>query len=262
METYGKIKDLFSVDGKSALITGGTKGLGKAIATGLLENGCDVYLTSRSIKECDDICNYAESIGRKCILYSCDVTKSDEVAEMVRHAWSELGKIDVLVNSAGINRIKFLYEADDESWNSVINTNVTATFYVIREVSKVMMKQYSGKIINLSSMKGFLGTSEFGYSAYCASKGAINMLTKQVACELAEYGITCNAIAPTFIKTAINEKQLENEEFRKSLEARIPLGRIGRQSDLVNLSLYLASDASGFITGQTIPLDGGILARQ
>jgi gluconate 5-dehydrogenase len=262
METYGKVRDLFSVEGKTAVITGGTKGLGKAVAAGLLENGCDVYLVSRNRNGCEDIIEFAERAGRKCIHYPCDVTKSGEVTDMADHIRSASGKIDILVNSAGINIIKFIDELDDASWSSVINTNLTAAFYAIRAVSRAMKPQGGGRIINISSMKGFLGTSDSGYSAYCASKGAINMLTKQAACELAKYRITCNAIAPTFIKTSINEKQLEDDAFRKSLESRIPLGRIGKLGDLVSLALYLASDASEFITGQTILLDGGIMARQ
>jgi gluconate 5-dehydrogenase len=262
METYGKVGDLFSVKGKTAVITGGTSGLGKAVAIGLLENDCDVFLVSRRRNGCEDIIEFAEQTGRTCIHCSCDVTKSDEVADTISRVHAASGKIDILVNSAGMNILKFIDELDNADWDSVINTNLTAVFYVIRAVSKIMKGQGGGRIINISSVKGFLGTSDFGYSAYCASKGAINMLTKQVACELAKYHITCNAIAPTFIKTAINEKMLENETFRKELEARIPLGRIGRSGDLVNLSLYLASDASDFITGQTILLDGGILARQ
>ncbi len=262
METFGKCSEIFSVEGKKALVTGGTKGLGKAMVTGLMENGCDVFVTSRNIKGIEDLQEFAEKAGRKLITYSCDVTNTEAVKGMVAAAKEQLGRIDILVNCAGTIVLKWLREMDDESWNSVIDANVTATFKVIRETSKVMVEQKYGKIINLSSMKGILGTNGNGFSAYCTSKGAINMLTKQVACELAQYNINCNAIAPTYIKTALNADQLSNVEFRKSLEARIPLGRIGQLKDLVNLGLYLSSDASSFITGQLILLDGGIHAMQ
>ncbi|MHB1392411.1 MAG: SDR family NAD(P)-dependent oxidoreductase [Clostridia bacterium] len=262
MEQFGKHNEIFSVEGKKALVTGGTKGLGKAIVTSLLENGCDVFVTSRNVTGVTDLCDFAEKMGRKFIPYSCDVTKPEAVREMVVAAKEQLGRIDILVNCAGIIKIKMLREMDDESWQDVIDTNLTASFTVIRETAKVMVDQQYGKIINLSSMKSILGTSEKGYTAYCASKGGINMLTKQVACELARYNINCNAIAPTYIKTDLNADQLDNVEFRKSLEARIPLGRIGQLKDLVNLALFLASEASSFITGQVILLDGGIHAIQ
>ncbi|MBR0597451.1 SDR family NAD(P)-dependent oxidoreductase [Sinanaerobacter chloroacetimidivorans] len=261
METYGMCSEIFCIAGKKALVTGGTKGLGKAIVTGLLENGCDVFVTSRNVAGADELQDFAEKMGRKLVLYSCDVTKSESVKEMVNAAKEQLGRIDILINSAGNIKIKPLKEMDDDSWNNVIDTNLTATFTVIREVSKVMEEQRYGKIINMSSMKSVLGTVK-GFSAYCASKGAINMLTKQVACELAKFNINCNAIAPTYIKTDLNAEQLEDEEFRKSLEVRIPLGRIGTMNDLVNLALFLVSDASCFITGQVILLDGGIYAMQ
>lgn len=262
METFGKCSEIFSVEGKKALVTGGTKGLGKAMVTSLLENGCDVFVTSRNISGVTDLSDFAEKMGRKFIVYSCDVTKPEAVREMVLNAKEKLGGIDILINCAGILIVKMLRDMDDDSWNQVIDTNLTANFTVIRETAKVMVDQRYGKIINMSSMKGFLGTSEKGYTAYCASKGAINMLTKQVACELAKYNINCNAMAPTYIKTDLNAEQLENLEFRRSLEARIPLGRIGQLKDLVNLALFLASDASSFITGQVILLDGGIYAIQ
>jgi gluconate 5-dehydrogenase len=262
MKSYGKCNDIFSIQGKKALVTGGTRGLGKAIATGFLENGCDVFVTSRNIGGLEDLQAFADSVGSKLTAWSCDATKPESVAEMVAAAKNAMGRIDILFNSAGILIEKMLREMDNDSWNAVMNTNINANFTVIRETAKVMVEQKYGKIINMSSMKSLLGTAKQGYTAYCTSKGAINMLTKQVACELAQYNINCNAIAPTYIKTALNAYQLDNETFRKGLEARIPMGRIGDMQDLVNLALFLASDASCFITGQIILLDGGIHAMQ
>lgn len=262
METYGKIGEIFSVEGKKALITGGTKGLGKAFVAGFLENGCDVFVTARNVNDVDDMKQFAEEIGRKYIAYSCDVTNSAAVRDMAAAAKEQLGRIDILINCAGVLRLSMIREMDDESWLDQVNTNLNSTFYVTRETSKIMVDQNYGKIINLSSMKSVLGTNEKGYSGYCATKGAVNMFTKQVACELAKYNINCNAIAPTFIRTALNAALLDDVNFRTALEARIPLGRIGQMQDLVNLGLYLASDASSFITGQVILLDGGIHAMQ
>lgn len=261
MESY-KTSTLFDVKGKTALITGGTKGLGHAMASCLLENGCDVMVVSRNITGIDDLMETAKAAGSRCIGHSCDVTDSAAVTAMVHAAEEQLGKIDILINAAGMNKPKMLEDMDDANWDQILNLNLRASFIVTREVVRVMRKHHYGKIINISSMKSVLGVSDAGYTAYCASKGAINMLTKQIACETAADGITVNAIAPTFIKTAINAHQLEDPVFYKSLTDRIPVGRIGQFRDLMGLLLLLTSDASQFITGQIYLLDGGISARQ
>ena len=262
MNTYGDALKIFALDGKKALIPGGTKGLGREMAVCLLENGCDVSVASRNPTGNEDIFEYAEKLNRQYFQFKCDVTKTNEVIEMVNAAKQNMGRIDILINSMGTNNPTMLTEMDDDTWDSIVNLNLRATFIMIREVAKIMKEQKYGKIINISSMKSILGVSDAGYSAYCASKGGVNMLTKQTACELAAYNITVNAIAPTFIKTSINGAMLDNIEFKKSLEQRIPMGRIGTFQDLMGLTLLLASDASSFITGQILLLDGGIAARQ
>ena len=257
-----EMKSIFDVSGKKAVVTGGTKGLGRAMASCLLDNGCDVMVVSRRAEDLDELMERAAAAGAKCWHYACDITDTAAVREMVCAAEETMGRIDILINSAGMNIVKMLEDMDDDSWDTVLDLNLKASFVVMREVLKVMRKHSYGKIINISSMKSVMGTSTAGYSAYCASKGAINMLTKQVACEAAADGITVNAIAPTFIKTAINAHQLEDPVFYKSLTDRIPVGRIGTFRDLAGLTLLLSSDASQFITGQVIMLDGGITARQ
>jgi gluconate 5-dehydrogenase len=260
---YGLASDIFSVKGKKALITGGSKGLGREMAICLLENGCEIYLTSRNVEPCEEVARYAESIGGKCHYSSCDVTQSGPVIEMVEDALKKMGRIDILINSAGGSILKFLADMDDDSWDKVINMNLRSTFIVTREVvTRAMRPQQYGKIINLSSMKSVLGTALTGHSAYCASKGGVSMLTKQLACETAADHITINAIAPTFIKTAINASLMDDPSFRDPLVKRIPVGRIGEFRDIMGLTMLMASDASEFITGQTILLDGGIAARQ
>ena len=173
-----------------------------------------------------------------------------------------MGRIDILINSAGRNIIKMTEDMDDASWDAVLDLNLKANFVVIREVLKIMKKQKYGKIVNLSSMKSVFGVSDMGYSAYCASKGAINMLTKQIACEAASDNITVNAIAPTFIVTDINRQLFEDPSFRESLEARIPIGRVGHFRQLAVLLLLLVSDSSQVLAGQIYLVDGGISARQ
>lgn len=261
MKNY-QSSSVFDIRGKKALVVGGTKGLGREMAICLLENGCDVVVVSRNIDGNEDMAETAKSSGVNLYFYSCDVLNTDAVVDMVSYAEKTLGRIDILINSAGRNITKMIEEMDDASWDAVLDLNLRANFIIMREVVKVMRKHKYGKIVNLSSMKSVFGVSDSGYTAYCASKGAINMLTKQVACEVAADGITVNAIAPTFIETDINRHQLQNPVFRNTLEARIPVGRIGQFQDLMGLLLLLVSDASQFITGQILLLDGGISARQ
>lgn len=253
---------LFDIRGKKALVVGGTKGLGREMALCLIENGCDVMVVSRSASDGDDMLKFAKECGVRFFSYPCDVMKSEEVSNMVEFAKNTLGRIDILVNSAGRNITKMVAEMDDEAWDAVLDLNLRANFIILREVVKVMREQQYGKIVNMSSMKSVFGVSDSGYTAYCASKGAINMLTKQIACEVAADNITVNALAPTFIETAINRHQLQDPAFKGALEARIPVGRIGQFSDLMGLLLLLVSDASQFLTGQIYLIDGGISARQ
>lgn len=253
---------LFDIRGKKALVAGGTKGLGREMAMCLMENGCDVMVVSRNVNDSGDMLQHAKECGVRFFSYACNVLETEAVEAMVEFAKNTMGRIDILINSAGRNITKMVAEMDDESWDAVLDLNLRANFIILREVVKVMRKQQYGKIVNMSSMKSVFGVSDSGYTAYCASKGAINMLTKQIACEVAADHITVNALAPTFIETAINRHQLQDPVFKNALEARIPVGRIGQFSDLMGLLLLLVSDASQFLTGQIYLIDGGISARQ
>lgn len=253
---------LFDIRGKKALVVGGTKGLGREMAMCLMENGCDIMVVSRNVNDSEDMLQHAEECGVRFFSYPCNVLETEAVEAMVEFAKNTMGRIDILINSAGRNITKMVAEMDDESWDAVLDLNLRANFIILREVVKVMRQQQYGKIVNMSSMKSVFGVSDSGYTAYCASKGAINMLTKQIACEVAADHITVNALAPTFIETAINRHQLQDPVFKNALEARIPVGRIGQFSDLMGLLLLLVSDASQFLTGQIYLIDGGISARQ
>lgn len=253
---------LFDIRGRKALVVGGTKGLGREMAICLMENGCDVFIVSRHTEGNEDMAAIAKENGVSLYFHDGDVLNTEAVAAMVEAARLTMGRIDILINSAGRNIRHMVTEMDDASWDAVLDINLRASFIIMREVIKVMREQQYGKIVNMSSMKSVFGVSDDGYTAYCASKGAINMLTKQVACEVAADHITVNALAPTFIETAINRAQLQNPAFKNALESRIPVGRIGQFSDLMGLLLLLVSDASQFLTGQIYLIDGGISARQ
>lgn len=262
MDKQWHASDVFDVRGRKALITGGTKGLGRAMAECLMQNGCDVTLVGRSGGGIGEMQTFAQGLGVRCHHCAGDVTAPGMPGKIVDQAESKMGRIDILVNSAGMNRPKMLECMDDATWKEILDVNLNAAFFMTREAIRVMRKNRYGKVINISSVKGFFGVSDAGYSAYCSAKGAINMLTKQLACETGRDGITVNAIAPTFIKTDINAKQLEDRDFLDTLTRRIPVGRIGEFRDLMGLLLLLASDASQFITGQTLLLEGGIAAMQ
>ncbi|MDO4269356.1 MAG: SDR family oxidoreductase [Eubacteriales bacterium] len=262
MNNFGSVNDIFNVHGKKALITGGTKGIGRAIALCLMENGCDVMLVSRNTQDARDLIEFSSEKGVNCHLFPSDLTASGASQIVAQQAEQAMGTVDILINAAGMNHPKLIEDMDDENWEQILRLNLTATFRMCRETIRIMKKHHYGKIVNISSMKSVLGVSNEGYTAYCASKGAVNMLTKQIACEVAADGITVNAVAPTFIKTAINAHQLEDPVYFETLVNRIPVGRIGEFSDLMGPILLLVSDASQFITGQVYLLDGGLSARQ
>ncbi|MFT4007757.1 MAG: SDR family oxidoreductase, partial [Lacrimispora sp.] len=173
-----------------------------------------------------------------------------------------LGPVDILVNSAGMNHLQPAEVYEEEKFDQVMSLNVKGVHTVTQAVGKRFMipRQY-GRIVNLSSVKGLIGTKQ-DYIAYCTSKGAVNMYTKQLACEWGKYGITCNAIAPTFVRTPINSFQLDDPVFYKTLTDRIPLGRIGREEDVAAAALFLCSDAAAFVSGQILGVDGGLTAMQ
>ena len=257
-----KAGQLFDLRGRRAIVTGGTRGLGSAIAKCLLENGCHVAALSRHPAAIPELEAGAAENGARLITTACDVTDAPSCAAAVASVTAAFGGVDILVNCAGMLALAFIDEMDDDAWRRTIDANLTGAFFMTREVSKVMRGQGRGRIIHMSSMKGMLGTSKMGYSAYCASKGGVNMLTKQAAAELGRYGITVNAIAPSFIETDMNRVVLEKDGYREKLAARIPVGRIGQLEDLFGLVLLLVSDASAFISGQVICLDGGLSAAQ
>lgn len=258
MENY---KGLFDLSGKTALIIGGSGGLGKAIANGFIQEGANVIVGGLHPEKAEDLKLYADKYNVGFLALKVDILNCTSINEMIEITMKNFGRIDILVNSAGINILKSAEQYDEDIWDKVVDINLKGTHLVTKEVGKIMIKQKYGKIINLSSVRSILGMPQ-NYIAYCASKGAINMYTKQIACEWAKYNITSNAIAPTFVRTSINEKQLDDKEFFNKLVSRIPMGRIGQLKDIVAAAIYLASDASSFVTGHVLVVDGGLTVTQ
>jgi len=255
-------QNMFKLTGHLALIPGGTGGLGSAIAESFLQNGADVVVCGGHPESASALADVAKQYGQNFLAIRCNILIQSDIDVMLNQIEAELGPVDILVNSAGMNKLLPAEDYDEDSFDKVMNLNVKGTHLVTKAIGKRMMipRQY-GHIINISSVKGTLGTQQ-DYLAYCTSKGAINMYTKQIACEWAKYGITANAIAPTFVRTPINSFQLDDPDFYNKLVTRIPLGRIGSAKDIAAAAIFLASGASSFITGQILAVDGGLTAIQ
>ena len=253
-------RNVFSLNGKTALIIGGG-GLGIPIAQALMENGADIIIADIYPEMPTELEELAQANGHRCFKVQVDLLDYKSVIKMAKEAKAKTGRIDILINAAGVNKLKKAEEYDPETWDFVLGINLRGLHLVTKEVGNIMIQQKYGRILSISSVKSLIGTDQ-DYIAYCASKGAVNMYTKQLACEWGKYGITVNAIAPTFTRTPINEFQLDDAAFYQSLIDRIPLGRICTTWDLGCAAVYLCSDAAEFISGQVLCIDGGLTAKQ
>lgn len=253
---------LFSLEDKCAFIPGGTGGLGSAISQAFLQKGAHVIVCGGHPEKVRFLEDYAKELGREFLAVKCNITDPADVCAMMDTIAEQFDQIHILVNAVGINKLLPAEEYDDDTFTKVMNLNINAMHTITREVGKrFMIPQKYGRIVNLSSVKSLIGTAE-NYIAYCSSKGAVNMYTRQLACEWGKYGITCNAIAPTFVRTPINSFQLDDPAFYKTLIDRIPLGRIGQERDIAAAALFLSSDAAAFVSGQVLCVDGGLTAMQ
>lgn len=251
------LTSLFSLDGRVALVVGGAGGIGRAQALGLAENGADVIVASRRLDRLEEVAAEIRAKGKRSLAISVDVTQPDSVDRMVSRVLETFPKIDVLVNAAGLAIRKPADTFPIDEWQQVMDINARGTFLCCQAVGRQMIKQGGGKIINLSSVRGRYGLP-MGYAAYCPSKGAVDTLTRTLACEWAKYNVLVNAIAPTVVETELTRPLLEDVEYAKTLKARIPLGRWATTDDLIGITVFLASRASDFITGQVIYVDGGV----
>lgn len=242
-----------SLNGKTALVTGASRGIGRAIALRLAEDGANVaVIYAGSADKAEAVVNEITALGVNAKAYRCNVADSAAVNETVKAVTNDLGKIDILVNNAGITRDGLMLRMKDEDFDAVLDTNLKGAFNMIRACYSGFIRKKSGRIINISSVSGIMGNA--GQANYSASKAGVIGLTKSVAHELASRGITCNAVAPGFIQTDMTENLGDNNPLLNS----IPLGRMGKPEDIAAAVAFLASDSAAYITGEVLKVDGGL----
>jgi gluconate 5-dehydrogenase len=260
--------DRFSLAGKVALVPGGSGGIGRRICVAFARLGAKVALISRSAehgREARDVIRNEAGAEADVLLVAGDVTRPEDATAAVEQAVKEFGSLDILVNAVGGGAGGALYPAEDYSeseWDRIVDLNLKSALFPSQAAARAMIASgRGGRILNISSVRGQLGINA-GFSAYVAAKGALNALTRQHAVEWAKYGITVNAISPTFVRTPQVEDLLADETFRANLIKRIPLGRIAEVDDLIGAVMFFCSEAGSFVTGQVLTMDGGLTATQ
>jgi gluconate 5-dehydrogenase len=257
--------DAFRLDGRVAIIPGGGGAIGSAIAAALAAAGAQVAVVGRSRERLDEAAAPIRAQGATCLAIAADVTAADESDRMVAAVLDQLGRVDIVVNAVGGGAGKVLFDAEAypaEAWDWIYELNVRSTLLPTQAAVKAMIAGgRGGRVLNISSVRAALGINA-GYSAYVAAKGAISSLTRQWATEWAKHGITVNAISPTFVDTPQVAMLLGDPEFKANIVKRIPLGRVGGTDDLTGAAIFFCSDASSFVTGQILGIDGGLTATQ
>lgn len=254
-----KLKNLFNLTGKVAVITGGGGVLGVGLAKGLAEFGCDVVLTGRTSETLKEAVVEVERTGKRALAIPCDVTSEPDHEEVIRKTVEHFGKIDILITVAGIAKRFPAEEFPVEVFDQIIDINIKGTFLACKSAFKVMKHQGYGKIITISSVRGFAGHPG-GYAAYGTSKAGVTLLTKQLATEWAKHNINVNCIAPTIFWTPLTKAVLEDEKLKEIFLSRIPMGRAATAEDMIGAAIYFSSSASDFVTGQVLYVDGGCTA--
>lgn len=247
----------FDLNGKVALVTGAGRGLGEAVALGLAKAGADIAIVDLDIKAAQEVALKAENLGRKAIAIQANVCESNDVKEMVNSVINKFGTIDILVNNAGIQRRNPCIEMTEEDWDAVIDVNLKGAFLCCKEVGKIMVKNRKGKVINITSLLGTVAQPNRG--PYAASKGALVQLTKVLALEWAPLGINVNGLGPGYFLTELNKKLMDDKEEFDKLTSKIPMGRWGTLEDIVGPAVFLASEASDYMNGHILYVDGGYL---
>jgi NAD(P)-dependent dehydrogenase (short-subunit alcohol dehydrogenase family) len=249
---------LFKLEGKIAVVTGGTSGIGRALSLGLADAGADVIATARRQQQVDETASEIEARGRKTLRIASDVCDRASLEALLTATINTFGHVDILVNCAGKIKRTPTLTVSEEEWTDILNTNLTGTLRACQVFGRQMLERGSGRIVNIASLNSFVALNEV--AAYAASKAGIASLTRSLAVEWSKRGVTVNAIAPGVFRTDLNAKLLDSTPRGQELLMRTPMGRFGKTEELVGAAIYLASDAASFVTGQTLVVDGGFLA--
>lgn len=252
------IANLFGLEGKVAVVTGGTSGIGRALSIGLAEAGADVIATARREQQVEETAKAIEAAGRKTLRMASDVCDRASLDRLLAAVLKQFGKVDILVNCAGIIKRAPTLDFPEEEWTTILDTNLTGTLRACQVFGRHMLERGYGRIVNIASLNSFISLSEV--AAYAASKAGVASLTRSLAVEWSKKGVNVNAVAPGVFRTDLNAKLLDSTARGQELLMRTPMGRFGKTEELIGATVFFASDSASFVTGQVLAVDGGFLA--